>query len=318
MAIVIRTSELPARRRHDAWREVVCDTLGPLDLRIDTDAPLRGEIELGQLGPLGVGRVRTSTPHSVHRTAGLIHRDNPELYRVVLAVSGTPLLRQDDRSARLAKGEFTVYDFTRPYELAYDSAVQLAVFSVPHELLALPPGDLADLTAVPISGLTGAGALAAPLLRRVAEDHDEYAPGSATRLATVVTDLITAALAERAGQIQRVPDDAHRRTLLLRVRAFIDQHLGRSDLDPGAVAAAHHISVRYLHRLFESENTTVAAWIRRRRLERCRDDLVAARHLSVSEVGARWGLPDSAHFSRLFKRAYGLPPAEFRRAHPVR
>lgn len=318
MTTVIRTSDLPARRRHDAWREVVCDTLGPLDLRIDTAAPLRGEIELGQLGPLGVGRVRTSTPHSVHRTPGLIHRDNPELYRVVLAVSGAPLLRQDDRSARLAKGEFTVYDFTRPYELAYDSAVQLAVFSVPHELLPLPPGDLAELTAVPISGLSGAGALAAPLLRRVAEDHEEYAPGSATRLATVVTDLITAALAERAGQLEKVPDDTTRRALLLRVRAFIDRHLGRDDLDPGAVAAAHHVSVRYLHRLFESENTTVAAWIRRRRLERCRDDLLSARHLSVSEIGARWGLPDPAHFSRLFKRAYGLPPAEFRRAHPVR
>jgi AraC-like DNA-binding protein len=30
-------------------------------------------------------------------------------------------------------------------------------------------------------------------------------------------------------------------------------------------------------------------------------------------VAARWGLPDSAHFSRLFRRTYGLPPAEYRR-----
>jgi len=33
----------------------------------------------------------------------------------------------------------------------------------------------------------------------------------------------------------------------------------------------------------------------------------------VSAVAARWGLPDSAHFNRLFKRTYGLPPAEYRR-----
>ena len=32
----------------------------------------------------------------------------------------------------------------------------------------------------------------------------------------------------------------------------------------------------------------------------------------VSAVAARWGLPDSAHFSRLFRRTYGLPPAEYR------
>jgi AraC-like DNA-binding protein len=34
----------------------------------------------------------------------------------------------------------------------------------------------------------------------------------------------------------------------------------------------------------------------------------------VSAVAARWGLPDPAHFNRLFKRTYGLPPAEYRRA----
>jgi len=42
---------------------------------------------------------------------------------------------------------------------------------------------------------------------------------------------------------------------------------------PGTVAAAHYISVRYLYRLFDAQGTTVAAWIRPRRLERCRVDL---------------------------------------------
>jgi AraC-like DNA-binding protein len=74
--------------------------------------------------------------------------------------------------------------------------------------------------------------------------------------------------------------------------------------------------VRYLYRLFEAQGTTVAAWIRHRRLERCRADLTdpALRAAPVSAVAARWGLPDSAHFSRLFRRTYGLPPAEYRRA----
>ena len=29
MAILIRTSDVPPAQRHDAWRSVVCDTLGP-------------------------------------------------------------------------------------------------------------------------------------------------------------------------------------------------------------------------------------------------------------------------------------------------
>ncbi len=68
--------------------------------------------------------------------------------------------------------------------------------------------------------------------------------------------------------------------------------------------------------LAEAQGTTVAAWIRHRRLERCRKDLAdpAFSTAPVSAVAVRWGLPDSAHFSRLFRRTYGLPPAEYRRA----
>ena len=316
MTILIRTSDVPSAHRHDAWRSVVCDMLGPLDLRIDPDKPLRGEIESGQLGPVNVGKVTTSTPHSVHRTPGQIRRGSPELYRVALALSGSPLLLQDGRAAQLRRGEFTIYDFTRPYELAYDSAVQLAVFSFPREMLALPVDLVAGLTAVPIAADAGTCALAAPLLRRVALDVHSYPPATAARLSTVVMNLVTAAVAERAGQAQSLPVDSRERTLLLRIHAFIEQHLGDTDLAPGLVAAAHFVSVRYLYRLFETENTTVAAWIRHRRLERCRQDLAdpAFGAEPVSAVAARWGLLDSAHFSRTFRRTYGLPPAQYRQA----
>jgi AraC-like DNA-binding protein len=60
----------------------------------------------------------------------------------------------------------------------------------------------------------------------------------------------------------------------------------------------------------------VAGWIRERRLERCRRALLdpALRHWSVSAIAAHWGFVDAAHFSRVFRAAYGLPPAEYRLA----
>jgi hypothetical protein len=131
MAVLIRTSDVPPAHRYEAWRNIVCDTLGPLDFRSDPEVPLSGVIEAGHLGPVTVGRVQTSTPHSVHRTPGLIRRGSAELYRVVLAMSGKPRLGQDGRAAQLRPGEFAIYDFARPYELAYDSPVQLAVFGFP-------------------------------------------------------------------------------------------------------------------------------------------------------------------------------------------
>jgi AraC-like DNA-binding protein len=315
MAVLIRTCDVPPAQRHDAWRTIVCDTLGPLDMRSDPEVPLWGEIEAGSLGPVSVGRVQTTTPHSVHRTPGLIRRGGGELYRVVLAMSGSPRLAQDGRAAQLRPGEFAIYDFARPYELAYDSAVQLAVFGFPRDLLALPPDSVGALTAVPITADGGIGALAAPLLRRVVLDLETYQPASAARLSTVMTDLVATAVAERADQAGWLPIESRERTELLRIHAFIEEHLSEPDLGPGIVAAAHHVSLRYLHRLFEAQETTVAAWIRLRRLERCRRDLAdpGLRAVPVGAVAARWGLPDPAHFSRLFRRAYGLPPAEYRR-----
>jgi len=183
-------------------------------------------------------------------------------------------------------------------------------------MLALPGELMARLTAVPVRTDTGTGALTAPLLRRVALDMDGYRPASAARLSAVVMNLITAAVAEHADQAGSLSAESREQTLLMRIHAFIEQHLGDSDLAPGPVAAAHYISVRYLYRLFESQGTTVAAWIRHRRLERCRADLAdpALGGAPVSAVAARWGMPDPAHFNRLFKRTYGLPPAEYRRA----
>jgi AraC-like DNA-binding protein len=315
MAILIRTEDIPPGQRHAAWRNVVCDTLGPLDLRSDPGTPLRGEIAAGQLGLVNVGRVETSTPHSVHRTPGQIRRGSPELYRVALTMSGHACLLQGDRAARLGPGEFAIYDFSRPYELAYDSGVRLAVFSFPREILALPADLVAGLAAVPVRTDAGTGALAAPLLRQVALDMDTYQPASSARLSTVVMTLLSTAIAEHVGRAGALPPESRERALVLRIHAFIEQNLGEAGLAPGTVAAAHYISVRYLYRLFEAQGTTVAAWIRHRRLERCRADLAdpALDGTPANAVAARWGLPDPAHFNRLFKRTYGLPPAEYRR-----
>ncbi|MFE7532161.1 helix-turn-helix domain-containing protein, partial [Kitasatospora sp. NPDC057542] len=111
-----------------------------------------------------------------------------------------------------------------------------------------------------------------------------------------------------------VPPESRRRALVQRVRAFVRTHLHEPDLSPGAVAAAHHISVSYLHRLFEGEEETVAAWIRRQRLERARRDLAdpALAATPVHVIAARCGFPRAADFSRAFRGAYGLPPRDFR------
>jgi AraC-like DNA-binding protein len=61
---------------------------------------------------------------------------------------------------------------------------------------------------------------------------------------------------------------------------------------------------------------SVSRWIRTRRLERCRADLrnPALSDLTVTSIALRRGFTDPAHFSRLFRAAFGTTPSQYRRA----
>jgi AraC-like DNA-binding protein len=85
---------------------------------------------------------------------------------------------------------------------------------------------------------------------------------------------------------------------------------------PATIAAAHHIWVSHLHRLFGPRGTTVAAWIRRQRLERARRDLAdpALRNVPVHRIAARWGFKGHSSFTRAFRAAYDTAPQDYRRA----
>ena len=121
-----------------------------------------------------------------------------------------------------------------------------------------------------------------------------------------VVDLVRGLFARR--------DGGRRGDLLADVKATIELRLHDPGLRPATVAAAHYISTRYLHRLFEPEGVTVSEWIRMRRLEHCRRDLEdpALAHETVLAIASRWGLRNPGHFSRLFHAAYGMSPSAVR------
>jgi AraC-like DNA-binding protein len=169
-------------------------------------------------------------------------------------------------------------------------------------------------TGVRIAGDEATGALASSFARQLVGQLDGGGAHRA-RLGTAVLDLLAVALATRLDGPEELPPDSRQRALLLQIRAFIEQNLGDPDLTPRTVAAAHYVSIRYLHKLFETQESTVAEWIRRRRLERCRRDLLdpALHALPVNAIAARWGLLNAAHFSRAFRAAYGTTPGEYRR-----
>jgi AraC family transcriptional activator of tynA and feaB len=109
------------------------------------------------------------------------------------------------------------------------------------------------------------------------------------------------------------PPDARARDLLNKIDAYIAEHLADPGLGPEAIARAHFVSTRQLHRLFARQGTTVTQRIRTHRLERCRRELLDPRSAtSITGISRRWGFTDLPSFSRAFRNAYGATPSAYR------
>lgn len=318
MSVLFRAEDEPLRTRVDRWRELMSNTIVPFDIRFAVGPEeLRDKARLGAIGAVKVSEM-TMVPGGAARTVKGIRRADPDLCKIDVVKSGTMVVEQDGRQAKLGPGDMAFVDLSRPGRWVIPEPTHGVAVLFPRALVPFRRAELARLTGTLIPGDDGIGGLASALACRLpAHLDDDAGRDGGARLGTAVLDLLAAAFAARLDNAgaERLTADTQRRALLTRIHAFVERRLGDPGLSPAAVAAAHHISIRHLHKLFETEQATVAAWIRQRRLERCRRDLLdpANRDRPVSAIAARWGFTDSAHFSRVFRAAYDAPPGEYRR-----
>jgi AraC-like DNA-binding protein len=304
MSSLVAADDVPVAQRRDYWHHALDHAVGPLDVRTD-GLDSRDRLRAGAIGPLRVVELSAGRAGVASLTPAQTRRADVDVCKIDALVRGHGVVEQDGRQARLGPGDIAFVDLARPVRWAM-SPMQVVAVIFPRVLLPLRPDDAARLTGLRIAGDSGVAALVSSLARQLADHLDDR---GGTRLGAAVLDLVTAGLAAR---LERdVPPDTRRGAMLLRIQAFIEQRLGDPDLSPATIAAAHHVSVRYVYRLFDAEETSVAGWVRRRRLERCRRDLLEGDE-PVSAIAARWGLRNAAHFSRAFRAAYGVSPVEYR------
>ncbi len=160
------------------------------------------------------------------------------------------------------------------------------------------------------------GRLFGQYLVGLAEEYVHCTPQDVTRLGSTALDLLSTVLAHHSHQDSAASGESGPHVLFLRICAFIVEHLRDPALGPEAVASAHRISLRYLHRVFQQNGTTPRAFIKQQRLDRCRKDLAdpALDHLTIHTIAARWGYPQPDGFSRAFRTATGMSPSEYRAA----
>jgi AraC-like DNA-binding protein len=276
---------------------------------------------LARLGPVGLSVLTAPEARGV-RTPALVRRSDPEHYGLCLVTANDIHFVQRDRECRVGTDDLVLYDTAQPFDC--HAAVPgtgpgtMLVLHLPKAGLPLRPQRLNDFLARRLPAGAAMNAILARYLTGIttAIENGEVGEREAKRLGEVALDLAGVALAAEAdaGADDCQTPEARRRALLARIEAFIEHNLADPDLAPATIAAHHHISVSHLHRLFQSRDRSVAAWIRCQRLQRARAALAdpGLRALTVQLIATRSGFRHPADFSRAFRAAYGVPPGDYR------
>ncbi|MGA9870750.1 MAG: helix-turn-helix transcriptional regulator [Rhodococcus sp. (in: high G+C Gram-positive bacteria)] len=103
------------------------------------------------------------------------------------------------------------------------------------------------------------------------------------------------------------------RVLVEAIERYIERNLDDPGLSAGTIAAAHTMSTRQLYKVWPAVNGSLAGFIKRARLERARGALLSDPDVSIATVARRHGFPHATHFTRCFRRTYGVSPSQWRR-----
>jgi AraC family transcriptional activator of tynA and feaB len=302
--------------RIDAWSEILAGTVVPFDVRpsANTAGGFRGVVELRRFGDLALVDCAFS-PCVAHRGKDLVDggsngaRQGP--LGVQLMQQGVEVSRDRRRGkVTISPGQVLLWDSRRTVEVEALQPVRKRVLVLPQEVALSCCPRLAEQPALPPIDGTAAGRLLVRYINSLAFELASLDEPARAAASNATIELLRAAIEPV------LPDsrDAMRSAMREDIRHHVRRHLQDPRLGPASIAQAYSISVRALHGLFEEVDESVAGLVRSERLTRCMQDLQRPGGGSVTDIAFRWGFSDSAHFSRVFKRAFGVTPSAVRRA----
>jgi AraC-like DNA-binding protein len=211
-------------------------------------------------------------------------------------------------SLRFGADTVAVSDTTQPFQRGYAPERGSIFVSLARELVEEAIPEPERLHGRPLS--PAANALLVDHLRAMDRWSSTADASPSAHLGRATAHLLAACLDFSPETLERarpVIEAAQRR----RARRHIDQHLASPDLTPDTLASALGMSRSKLFALFEPYGG-VASYIQQRRLAAARRRLTnPGNDLRIADVAYATGFANSSHFSRAFRRAFGLSPSEF-------
>ena len=303
------TSAVEPARSFEYWRHLISDTFVPLTAEPVGTWTSAGRIGHASFDGLDVSTVRAGGQY-VRRTAPLIACSTEAFVLASVQTAGQGVIAQDDRTAVLQPGDMAFYDSTRPYTLRFEGDFEQVVVQMPlssaQALSGVRHVEVTTARTLPSSGVAGT---VAGFFRSLSGLQGTD-PDGAEYLAPAAGMLVASALSTLADGGR--PVDGGRQLRHTQALGVLERRLHEPELDAAALAAAIHVSRRTLFRTFAGEPDGVMGVLRRMRVERAQRLLRTQPGMSVSAVAAACGFAGDVQFHRVFRRATGTTPAQYR------
>ncbi len=300
------TTDSVPQSKSMAWENAISESYFSWQLLRPVDDEFHARIRQRKIGDIRLVEARCG-PCSGRRLLNSIAREGGPYIGLQAVLDGTERFEIDGRSVVVSKGDLVLWNSHQGADFEIKENLHKITLLLPQSVLQsrLQLGSMIKGGVVDTG--YGIGRLLYSHICELARDfHSEYHDdGFGAKWATV--ELSAAASLSLQEPLTRAP-----KSHLRRVQNYILENLQDPDLNVVSIADANSISARYLHTLFTATDTTVSRWILEQRLQRCHDALSGRKdgRCVVKDVAFQWGFADSSHFSRVFKKQYGISPHE--------
>lgn len=321
----LSTESLPPAQRLSTVHEALERSLGGrLAIRPLSDSPYRLNMTGHILGRAGQGAYAHSGL-SVIRIATTMRcrlQRAPEPasagHNVVLHIheAGSRIVSQLGREAAVNPGGGLLVSNAYPSTHVVPDLSRFVLIGVPHKLMkALVPG-LEDALIRPLPPDAGVLRLLVSYLHILDSEDVLQTPELQRAVATHVHDLCALAIGATRDAAEIASGRGVRAARMQAIKADIAQNLATGDVSAVALAQRQRVTPRYIHKLFESEGTTLSQFVRCRRLAQVHRMLTDRRqdHLTIGAIAYNAGFGDLSTFNREFRRHFGAAPSDVRAA----
>ncbi len=314
MTSLFSTSDIAPKYQQSYWIEMICKSLMHLQISIQKKNDFYGEIKTDHLAYIQFSKT-TADKSVVVRSKSEIAQADSQLVHLLIQQRGVSSLKQDGRMATIKPGQWVLCDTTRPSEFSiHHNRSETLVLQLDKERFKSRLGNLERFTAQPLTTAHGLGKVAASYINSTYAELNSLDEPSSIVVADSLIDLLCTNIQNSLSGAQKISESGN--VMALQAKHFIEANLHEPQLTVAFVAAGLNVSKRYLHLLFEKEDTSVSRYIWDLRLQKCQQDLLSpsCRDRTITEIALSWGFKNSAHFSDLFKKKYGVSPRAYRKS----